>query len=116
MFIQNLYQNYTEFVEITQNILAYGNALEKVNKARQPRILYMGEGTPVLKTNNPVSWESDELDVRYLADDSNFINEYIDRDKSFETILQNKLQGFYDDLEWILPPSNPLIYKFFTFS
>lgn len=45
-----------------------------------------------------------------------FINEYIDREKSFETILQNKLQGFYDDLEWILPPSNPLIYKFFTFS
>lgn len=45
-----------------------------------------------------------------------FINEYIDRDKSFETILQNKLQGFYDDLEWILPPSNPLINKFFTFN
>ena len=45
-----------------------------------------------------------------------FINEYIDRDRSFETILQNKLQGFYDDLEWVLPPSNPLIYKFFTFN
>jgi DNA polymerase elongation subunit (family B) len=45
-----------------------------------------------------------------------FINEYIDRDKSFQTILQNKLQGFYDDLEWSLPPANPLIYKFFTFS
>ena len=45
-----------------------------------------------------------------------YVHEYIDRDKSFETILQNKLQGFYDDLEWILPPSNPLIYKFFTFS
>ena len=45
-----------------------------------------------------------------------FINEYIDRDKSFQTILQNKLQGFYDDLEWILPPSNPLINKFFTFN
>jgi DNA polymerase elongation subunit (family B) len=45
-----------------------------------------------------------------------FINEYIDREKSFETILQNKLQGFYDDLEWILPPSNPLINKFFTFN
>lgn len=44
-----------------------------------------------------------------------FINKYIDREKSFETILQNKLQGFYSDLEWILPPSNPLIYKFFTF-
>ena len=45
-----------------------------------------------------------------------FINEYIDREKSFQTILQNKLQGFYDDLEWILPPSNPLINKFFTFN
>jgi DNA polymerase elongation subunit (family B) len=45
-----------------------------------------------------------------------FINEYIDRDKSFQTILQNKLQGFYTDLEWILPPSNPNIFKFFTFS
>jgi DNA polymerase elongation subunit (family B) len=44
-----------------------------------------------------------------------FINEYIDREKSFETILQNKLEGFYSDLEWILPPSNPLINKFFTF-
>jgi hypothetical protein len=45
-----------------------------------------------------------------------FINEYIDRGKSFETILQNKLQGFYDDLEWMLPPANPLIHKFFTFN
>lgn len=78
MFIQNLYQNYTERVEITQDILAYGNALEKVNKARQPRILYIGEGNPVLKTNNPVSWESDDLDVKYLTDDSNFISELIE--------------------------------------
>ena len=45
-----------------------------------------------------------------------FINEYIDREKSYETILQNKLQGFYADLEWVLPPSNPNIFKFFTFS
>jgi DNA polymerase elongation subunit (family B) len=45
-----------------------------------------------------------------------FINEYIDREKSFETILQNKLQGFYSDLEWVLPPNNPLINKFFTFN
>lgn len=45
-----------------------------------------------------------------------FIEEYIDRDKSFTSILQNKLQGFYDDLEWILPPSNPNIFKFFTFN
>jgi DNA polymerase elongation subunit (family B) len=46
----------------------------------------------------------------------NFINEYIDREKSFKTILQNKLEGFYKDLEWILPPNNPNIFKFFTFN
>ena len=45
----------------------------------------------------------------------NFINEYVDREKSFESILQNKLQGFYSDLEWVLPNSNPLVNKFFTF-
>jgi len=78
MFIQNLYQRYPDLTEITQDILAYGNSLEKVNKARHPRILYIGEGTPVLKTNNPVSWESDELDVRYLENDSEFIKEYME--------------------------------------
>jgi DNA polymerase elongation subunit (family B) len=45
-----------------------------------------------------------------------FINEYIDREKSFTSILQNKLLGFYQDLEWVLPPSNPNIFKFFTFN
>jgi glycosyltransferase involved in cell wall biosynthesis len=77
LFIETLYQNHTDLTEITQDILAYGNALEKVNKARHPRILYIGEGMPVLKTNNPVSWEADELEVRYLENDSEFIQEYM---------------------------------------
>jgi glycosyltransferase involved in cell wall biosynthesis/predicted house-cleaning noncanonical NTP pyrophosphatase (MazG superfamily) len=77
LFIETLYQNHTDLTEITQDILAYGNALEKVNKARHPRILYIGEGTPILKTNNPVSWEADELEVRYLENDSEFIQEFM---------------------------------------
>lgn len=67
--------------------------------------------------NNPYNIEAIaflEFDLPQKMRD--FINEYIDREKSFETILQKKLQGFYDDLEWVLPPSNPLINKFFTFS
>lgn len=77
LFIQNLYRNHTALTEITNDILAYGNSLEKVNSARQPRIIYIGEGQPVLKTNNPASWESDVLDVKYLKDDSTFIDELI---------------------------------------
>lgn len=98
MFIQNLYQNYTESVEITQNILAYGNALEKVNKARMPKILYIGKGKPILKTNNPVSWESDELDIKYITDDSNFINDYIEfrPDAILTTGNQTDFQNLYN--------------------
>ena len=67
--------------------------------------------------SNPYQMEAIAfLEFDMLDKIKDFINEYIDREKSFETILQNKLQGFYDDLEWVLPPSNPLINKFFTFN
>lgn len=67
--------------------------------------------------NNPYNIEAIAFLEFDMADKiRNFINEYIDRGKSFETILQKKLQGFYDDLEWQLPPANPLIHKFFTFN
>ena len=67
--------------------------------------------------SNPYQMEAiDFLEFDMHDKIRDFINEYIDREKSFETILQNKLQGFYDDLEWVLPPSNPLINKFFTFN
>jgi len=67
--------------------------------------------------NNPYNVEAIAFLEFDMADKiKNFITEYIDRGKSFETILQKKLQGFYTDLEWILPPANPLIHKFFTFN
>jgi DNA polymerase elongation subunit (family B) len=67
--------------------------------------------------NNPYNIEAIAFLEFDMADKiRDFINEYIDRGKSFETILQKKLQGFYTDLEWVLPPANPLIHKFFTFN
>ena len=44
-----------------------------------------------------------------------FLNDYADRKKSFETILQSKLENFYTDLGWTLS-LNPNINKFFQFS
>ena len=41
-----------------------------------------------------------------------FIEQYADRKKVFETILLNKLEGFYSDLEWNLN-LNPYINQFF---
>ena len=43
-----------------------------------------------------------------------FLNDYADRKKSFETILQSKLENFYNDLNWTLN-LNPNINKFFSF-
>ncbi|MDA7648732.1 hypothetical protein N8580_00175 [Akkermansiaceae bacterium] len=43
-----------------------------------------------------------------------FLNDYADRKKSFETILQSKLENFYTDLGWTLN-LNPNINKFFSF-
>jgi len=43
-----------------------------------------------------------------------FLNDYADRKKSFETILQSKLENFYSDLNWTLN-LNPNINKFFSF-
>lgn len=43
-----------------------------------------------------------------------FLNEYADKERAFESILQTKLEGFYQDLEWTLN-LNPNINKFFNF-
>jgi DNA polymerase elongation subunit (family B) len=43
-----------------------------------------------------------------------FLDDYADRKKSFETILQTKLEGFYNDLGWSLN-LNPYKNKFFNF-
>ena len=43
-----------------------------------------------------------------------FLNDYADRRKSFETILQSKLENFYLDIGWTLN-LNPNINKFFQF-
>jgi hypothetical protein len=41
-----------------------------------------------------------------------FIEQYADRKKVFESILLNKLEGFYSDMEWTLN-LNPYINQFF---
>ena len=43
-----------------------------------------------------------------------FLDEFADRKKSFESILETKLGGFYDDLGWTLN-LNPYKNKFFNF-
>lgn len=45
----------------------------------------------------------------------NFVNEYIDREKSFESILEGKLNDFYAALSWGVIPKDENFAKFFAF-
>lgn len=44
-----------------------------------------------------------------------FIEEYVDREEIFNSILLNKLTNLYDDISWSFPPLNNRINKFFKF-
>ena len=43
------------------------------------------------------------------------INKYIDRDGLFDSVIRNKLEALYSDINWQLN-LNPFRSKFFTFS
>ena len=45
----------------------------------------------------------------------NFIKEYVDIPKSFDTILKNKLESFYEDLGWGKLTLNTYTQRFFNF-
>ena len=44
-----------------------------------------------------------------------FIEEYVDIPKSFDTILKNKLESFYEDLGWGKLTLNTYVQQFFNF-
>lgn len=44
------------------------------------------------------------------------VNEYIDKEKLFETILMKKIQKIFDDLGWGTAVLNPFIAEYFSFS
>jgi hypothetical protein len=45
-----------------------------------------------------------------------FINQYVDKEKTFDSTFLNKLQGLYDDLKWSFPSLNEYANKFFVIS
>ncbi len=45
-----------------------------------------------------------------------FIEKYVDKEKTFDSTFLNKLQGVYDDLKWSFPSLNEYANKFFVIS
>ena len=44
-----------------------------------------------------------------------FIEEYVDKSRAFDTILKNKLESFYQDLGWGDLTLNTYVQQFFKF-
>lgn len=55
------------------------------------------------------------LDFDFPEDIRKFVEHYIDRDKAFDSILKNKLESFYKDLDWGNLTLNTHVNTFFSF-
>jgi hypothetical protein len=51
-------------------------------------------------------------DPKFITD---FIEEYVNREEAFNSVLLNKLTGIYNDIGWDFPILNAKINKFFRF-
>lgn len=55
------------------------------------------------------------LDFDFPEEIRKFVEQYIDRDKAFDSILKNKLESFYKDLDWGNLTLNTHVNTFFSF-
>lgn len=71
ILIEQVHKDHPEWFTYTIDELCYYNALEKKSTANVPKILYIGEDEPVLKSKKILDYEADNLNVRYLKTDKN---------------------------------------------
>ena len=68
-FIEKLYAEYPDKFVFIEKPLCYYNALDKESKPRVPKVLYIGEDTPQLKSIKYADYEDDSLIVRHVKND-----------------------------------------------
>lgn len=68
-FIEEVLKTHGDSFVWIDKVLSYYNYLEKVPSAKIPKILYIGKTKPELKSIKYLSYEADELDVKYLETD-----------------------------------------------
>lgn len=76
-FIEKVVEKYADAFVWIDKVLSYYNYLEKVPSAKIPKILYIGKTKPELKSIKYLEYEADELDVKYLENDNDIVEEII---------------------------------------
>ena len=77
-FIEKLYAEYPDKFGFIEKPLCYYNALDKESKPRVPKVLYIGEDTPQLKSIKYADYEDDSLIVRHVKNDDTIDNDMIE--------------------------------------
>ena len=73
-FIEEVLKTHGDSFVWIYKVLCHYNYLEKVPSAKIPKIIYIGKTKPELESIKYLSYEADELDVKYLEDYSEVIN------------------------------------------
>ena len=68
--IEEVLKDHPEWFSWHNIVLSHYNFLEKKASPKVPKVLYIGPGEPDLKSIKGLSYESDELNVYYLEDDT----------------------------------------------
>ena len=77
--VEKIHNDHPDWFVYINKTLSYYNYLSHGAKARLPKILFIGEGQPTLKTSHSQEYETDELITKYLTSDqdiNNVIHEY----------------------------------------
>lgn len=71
IFIEKVCKMHPHQLVIDDTVLSVKHNLKTPSSPRYPRILFIGNSTPDLFSNNHNYWETNKLEVRYEKDDSN---------------------------------------------
>ena len=77
-FIEKLYAEYPDKFGFIEKPLCYYNALDKESKPRVPKVLYIGEDTPQLKSIKYADYEDDSLIVKHVKNDDTIDNDMVE--------------------------------------
>lgn len=83
----------------------YNNYLKRNKLHKHYRFIRSGDKIKwIYLKNNEYGYESIAFDTDIIPDELyKFLNDYVDRDKIFKSVLNNKLRVFYDTLDWNMP-------------
>lgn len=97
IFIEDLFREKPSEFSFIKDTLCHYNYLEKVSSARIPKVLYIGDSKPKLKSNISFSKYATELNVKYVRSDTNFTDIYY-KFKPDSILLEGKVKNAFPNI------------------